>query len=489
MSRFNSKRITDAVHGTIGLSQLEARIIDTRAFQRLRNVKQLGLAYYVFPGAGYSRFAHSLGVCHVTGRILEALRDSGVKIEDDEYQLYRIAALLHDVGHYPFSHSMEEAVDNFYKNSLLIPKSPQAANATTSNSSAPNPPDSKPAFTQSVSLHHESVGKEILLNDAELRQVIGGFRDPKEIYAIFKREKNSLYGNIVSSDLDADRTDYMLRTAHQTGLPYGSVDLGYLLSQIRLDDENRVCLTAKALRTADHFLLSRYFDYQQVPFHKTVTAFELVLKDVIYALLQNGEIKCSAQDVKDAIENRQWGEFDDDHIVQKIRTLYESASASSSMKAKARSILYRSSPKLLGEVEYIGERGEESRQLFRTYQQLLRERLDTWAQKFSISRDLWYLWEPAALTLTKISPFIPVSSLESSDSSGKGKYEQIVRILNTSGSSSSPIIELRHSLMSVLAKHALYALRVYVLFPEGQESRRREMSDYVRSDLHTLPWK
>lgn len=83
MQEFNAKRIADPVHGTIGLSALEARVISTRAFQRLRNVKQLGLAYYVFPGADYSRFSHSIGVCHITGRILSALRETSVSDIDD----------------------------------------------------------------------------------------------------------------------------------------------------------------------------------------------------------------------------------------------------------------------------------------------------------------------------------------------------------------------------------------------------------------------
>ncbi|MGH9908220.1 MAG: hypothetical protein ACRD8U_21845 [Pyrinomonadaceae bacterium] len=84
-SRFNHKRISDPIHGTIGLSELEVKVVDSKVFQRLRNVKQLGLAHYVFPGADYSRFSHSIGVCHITGRILGSLRDKRVPIEDKEF--------------------------------------------------------------------------------------------------------------------------------------------------------------------------------------------------------------------------------------------------------------------------------------------------------------------------------------------------------------------------------------------------------------------
>jgi hypothetical protein len=280
MAAYDAKRIADPVHGTIGLSELEAKVITTQVFQRLRNIKQLGLAHYVYPGADYSRLSHSLGACHITGRILEALsRNSGTRFNptDEEMRLYRVAALLHDIGHYPFSHAMEQALKNYYKRSLMQ----DGGNGTSIKV-----------------FKHESVGREILARDAELRQVLrDGGVDPDSVHTIFNRKTDSPLANIVSSDLDADRIDYLLRTAHHTGLPYGSIDLDYILSQMRVDEGGRVCINSKAVRTADHFLLCRYFDYQQVAFHKTVAAIELVLKDVISELLESRMLDGSAEQV------------------------------------------------------------------------------------------------------------------------------------------------------------------------------------------------
>ncbi len=92
MNGFERKRIADPIHGTMGFSELELEIIHTRAFQRLRNIKQLGLAYFVYPGADHSRFSHSLGVCHVTGMILESLmKHSGADLDERGVQEYRLA--------------------------------------------------------------------------------------------------------------------------------------------------------------------------------------------------------------------------------------------------------------------------------------------------------------------------------------------------------------------------------------------------------------
>src|SRR6266403_788872 len=111
MTSYDVKRVAQPVDGTIGLSDLEVQVMNTQVFQRLRNVKQLGLAHYVYPGADYSRLSLIDSVHHITDRILDSLRrnDSNFTVTDDDFQLYRLAAKLHEIGHYPFSHAMEEA--------------------------------------------------------------------------------------------------------------------------------------------------------------------------------------------------------------------------------------------------------------------------------------------------------------------------------------------------------------------------------------------
>ncbi len=478
MNPFSARRISDPVYGTIGLSDLEMRIIDTRAFQRLRNVKHLGLAHLVFPGADYSRFSHCIGVCHITGRILEALRESGQAIiKDRQIQVYRLAGLLHDAGHYPFSHAMEQAVRDHYSNQLYMPKDDQAHQTRGVPSDLLRLAD------------HEAVGKEILQQDTEIRRILTKARiKPEDVYRVFTREGVDVFTNLVSSDLDADRIDYLLRTTHATGLPYGSVDLDYLLSQFRLHD-NELCLTAKAIRAVEHLLLSRFFTYMLVAYHRTVTAFELVLKDVIAILLEEEILDCRAPAMLDRISTGAWAQFDDGHVLDKIRTLAANP-PNESAATKANVILERHPPALLAEFEVLGDRASRKRD-FSIARFALRDRVPSYAEHFGIDRSLWYLWAKD-IALTKIGARLPVSEgfltttdLQDSAHEGKALFEQSIRILKSDATITQPIMELDQSLMRILSDYAYYSLRLYVLLPPNKQDRKPEIRDYVRNDLRS----
>jgi len=463
------KRVSDPVHGSIGLTDLETRVIETRAFQRLRYVKHLGLVYLVFPGADFSRFSHSLGTCHVMGRLLDALFRSGLSLKCWDRQRFRLAALLHDIGHYPFSHAMEDAVSNHYTGRYVVADG-----------------EDRPLnLEQERPFNHERAGKEVLLGDEELRSILKeeGY-DPEDISSIFMREEHEpnqrRLASLLSSDLDADRIDYLLRTAHHTGLPYGAVDLDYILSQLLVDADGRICLSRKALRAVDHFLLSRYFDYLQVAYHKTVVAFELLLKDVLAALLRNGLIECSAGWVGQAIRNGEWSSFDDTYVWGKIRELSLTASDEVD-KLKAKAILDRRPPKLVWASEFLGSRDDHGEH-FKLQGKMVRSVISDLAKQFDVPRSLWLEWE-ADLKLTKMGPHMSVSKavhLEEDDEDG---LEQTVHILDTQGSASQPIVSVRQSLMNILANYVLYARRIYVILPEGEEGRYEEIKSAAQEHL------
>lgn len=298
----SNKRFTDPVHGSIQLTALEADIVNSQSFQRLHNVRQLGLAYYVFPAANYSRFSHSIGACHNAKRILSAIeQNSKISISKDIKDSISLGALLHDLGHYPFSHATEHVVTEYYKD----------------NSFFGNDSDTYQA------LDHESLGSYIIKNDPELENIFKNHGFTKQdIISIFSKSNpdNNLIG-VISSDLDSDRLDYLKRTSLHTGLPYGAVDTDFITSQATLDEDHRFCYTEKAKRAADHVLISRYYDYLQVPFHKTVSALEWSLIESIKLCLEDKTIECTQDKLKSRLEDGSWVRFDDNEFFEKFRAL------------------------------------------------------------------------------------------------------------------------------------------------------------------------
>jgi HD superfamily phosphohydrolase len=456
---FDERLISDPIYGTITLSKRELEVVNTPAFQRLRNIKQLGLAHYVYPGADYSRFSHSLGVCHILGRILGSLHDHGVDIPVEEIELYRLAALLHDVGHYPFSHAMEQALDNYHAAVLLGGKEMAAP------------------------LNHEEVGEQIILLDPEVKTLVEG----PSVAAILTGKEPPRFTNTVSSDLDADRIDFLLRTAHHTGLPYGAVDLDYIISQMRLDPNGHICLRHKAVRAADHFLLCRFFDRQQVAFHKTVAGFELVLKDVLNELMGRDDIVSDADEVKDMIASGgDWLAYDDASVIAEMRDLYDEVKASGSpMSLKLSSILERHPPKLICELEYMADRGAEQAEKFAHEHKQLLKAIPAAAEKAGIDPSLLYPWR-TRLGITKVPPMMPTARAASGDV--EEEFHQTIRILNPKGTESKPIFDLRESLMKTLADKAWFSLRLFALLPPDKADAKAVIEAHIRDEV-LLPWK
>lgn len=447
MDRTFSKQIADPLYGTIGLTPVEVDVIGTRVFQRLARINQLGMAHLVFPGAQYSRLEHSIGVCHVAGKILDTLETtpgfSG--FSDEEWQRYRLAALLHDVGHYPFSHAFENALDS--------------------------------AYDKDEHYEHEAVGGQILEHDPELRDAISrhnlGF-PLKEISAIFLRKKLSpnafTYADLLTSGLDADRLDYLRRTAHHTGVPYGSIDGDYLVSQFHLDgdDYDIVALTHRARLTADHFLLSRWFEYQQVIFHHTVQAADATLEDVLEALFERDDrFGFKSDDVDEKIRSEAWADFDDVKTMEAIRTLRDDTEDANDEKArvihdKCRALLERRLPKRVYERSRFQSSSRSS-----SSDPLSDNALDELADEHGIHRDRWTLW-------TAQSPFTKMDRDKKHD----------VRVSGKGGSKAKRLVDDDQALVSRLADEERYTWRLYVLFPHEWEKEKVEAErEAIRGDL------
>ncbi|CAH8704282.1 HD domain-containing protein [Paenibacillus thiaminolyticus] len=218
-------------------------LINTSEFQRLRRIRQLGTSYFTFHGAEHSRFSHSLGVYEITRRIISQFERNGyVDWPEEEGLLTLCAALLHDVGHGPFSHSIEEAFGMF----------------------------------------HEDWTCRIILEDTEIHRVLAridpGF--PEKVASVIRKSYASpIVVNLVSGPLDADRMDYLLRDAYFTGVNYGTFDLDRILRLLR-PHKDRIVVKESGMHAVEHYLLSRYEMYWQVYFHPVTRSSEMLLRHI-----------------------------------------------------------------------------------------------------------------------------------------------------------------------------------------------------------------
>jgi len=220
------KTIRDPVHGDIELSEVERAVVDSEEMQRLRRVKQLSFCSLVYPGANHTRFEHSLGTMHMAGRMAGKL---GIEAEP-----LRLAGLVHDIGHFPFSHSLEGAFGvNHEDNLSIVLKGP--------------------------------VGDA--LQD-------GGF-DPKRILRLAHGEGE---GKIISSQIDADRIDYLLRDSHYTGVAYGVIDVDRILNVIGFDGKE-IYFNKKGIIALEALLIGRNQMYEAVYFHHAVRVADAMLQE------------------------------------------------------------------------------------------------------------------------------------------------------------------------------------------------------------------
>ncbi len=254
----------DPVHNIIALTTARAddalliRLIDTPEFQRLRYIKQLGLALYTYQGAEHSRFTHSLGVMHVMTRVLDHLGKK-YRISDEACMVARAAAMLHDIGHGPFSHVIEQILGH----------------------------------------HHESWTARIIAEPAtavhQCLTAVDAALPEKVVAAIEHRYRPAFVGQLVSSQLDVDRLDYLLRDSLMTGAKYGNYDLEWILHALEIDEANdRIYVAANGLYAVEEYLQARFYMFRQVYFHRTLRSAEGVLVSILrraVELMQAGKLQ------------------------------------------------------------------------------------------------------------------------------------------------------------------------------------------------------
>jgi HD superfamily phosphohydrolase len=218
-------------------------LINSKEFQRLRRIRQLGTSFFTFHGAEHSRFSHSLGVYEITRKIISLFeRNDHADWPNAEKLLCLCAALLHDVGHGAFSHSIESVFD----------------------------------------VHHEEWSCRIVLADTEVNRVLRSVSPsfPEQVAAVIsKNYRDPIVVSLISSQMDADRMDYLLRDAYFTGVNYGTFDLERILRVMR-PYKGHIVVKESGMHAVEDYLMSRYQMYWQVYFHPVTRSSEIILRKI-----------------------------------------------------------------------------------------------------------------------------------------------------------------------------------------------------------------
>ncbi|MGI9010662.1 MAG: HD domain-containing protein [Nitrososphaeraceae archaeon] len=236
--------ITDPIHKYIRITDLEKKLIDTEVFQRLRKIRQLAGAHLVYPSAQHTRFEHSIGTMHLAGLAAETLLDKGYITYKEDVESLRIAALLHDIGHGPFSHLFEEVLRENESNKLT----------------------------------HEIIGKKII-KESIIIDILGkyGYDTDYVCKLSFGESQKMFYNEIIAGSLSADIMDYLPRDSFFTGAEYGKVDYHRLISSLEVLSNDHLGINKSAINSLESMLISRYQMFKAVYFHKTVRAGEVML--------------------------------------------------------------------------------------------------------------------------------------------------------------------------------------------------------------------
>ncbi len=348
MSKSNKPRtnqIYDSLYGFIRLTDTEAALINSPYYQRLRWIKQLGFANYIFDGAEHTRFAHAIGVLHCADQMVRAL---GKHVSEKElfsnqpkskeakfHQAIRIAAMLHDVGTFPFSHSVEGAYIRFGEKLQNQGKLPG----------------------KQLSNNHEHLGSFIIKNtdfDGGVTRILhDGGLDAGDISKFIKGDSSSMLANqILHSDIDADRMDYLMRDAHHTGIKYGHIDKDYILYHLSSfqDGKNEVlAVKENALHAVEDFLIARFAWYSQVVRNSSSAKYDILAAHIAHYLLEN-KLMIQYMELFDLVTKnpeRFFG-FNDVYFMNLIQELYWSGKVKDPiLKEQLKMLIYRIPPRTL----------------------------------------------------------------------------------------------------------------------------------------------
>lgn len=319
------KGYSDPLHGFVDLEPVEQQVVNTDWFRRLQNVRQLGVVPFVFPSATHTRFAHSLGVMNYAGKMSDALKtDRGARaLTTEERQIVRLAGLLHDVGHAPFSHNLEHAFEREFERAR--------------KENFERTPFDDHSLFQGVELDwseekpydHETIGS-VIIQKSDIGRVLQSAGMLDKVRGLLRgKAQRPVMSHIISSSLDADKMDYLQRDSWSIGAGYGQVDAPKLIRELHIQDD-ALALREDGMGAFQHFLLARYHWYSSIIAYHRISCLEELLNkacaEFSQAKLDDQHILPNLEEyltaIQTTLENRKnrlnFFQFDDTYVTARL---------------------------------------------------------------------------------------------------------------------------------------------------------------------------
>lgn len=421
--------------------EIERRVIDTASFQRLRHLKQLGMAQATYPNATHTRFAHSVGVLGIMGRITEIAQEP-LKLTLDQVADIRLAGLLHDIGHYPYSHLMER-VDKVQLTEEVV-----TGSTTVPTSRAPYP-------------DHEQVGEWIVTTQPDLVEALGGKDRADRVASLFTRSTTAdpQLSKLIHSSLDMDRLDYLIRDARATGVPHGEIDLSYLVNNFATSPSGRLGVKEKAITAVDQFLTARFYMHRSVYYHKTTFGLEEACRQLLRRVRDAGlfGLPKDGDSIEQLVQSDHLSGFTDSYV----DGIVDQASRHDDpvIRPLALSIRRRRPPKLLREVQVL-ERSTAQHHAGEVFRRECKHRLESLAKARKIPLGRFLLAETKPLRLEERGALL-------TDDEAKrlkpDERQEIIRVFVGSCPEPVSVVDVEHSLTHLCSNHFYQAVRLYLV--------------------------
>jgi len=405
------------------------------------------MSHLVYPNATHTRFAHSVGVLKVMQRIL-----GHVKVKKRDEEDLRLAALMHDIGHYPYSHLLEGVDRVILTEEHLDSGAPKSALGERQ----PYP-------------EHEEVGQAILRSQPDLQTVLGKTR-AERVSNLFTRSEvaDQELSKLIHSSLDMDRIDYLIRDSQATGVPYGLVDIHYLLNHIKRSPSGVVGITHKAVAAAEHLLLARSYLFRIVYQHKTTFGFEEVARQLLRRLRSRAQdggegygVPGDRAEILRIVQSNDLLTFNDALLDRIFLRAASEEEKDPLINLLATCIVSRRPPRLLWEKRTFNKRGGDGNQwnLFVKNCQLHLKKL---AGSKNLQIGQFLMCDLKAIGFESRGP--EMSKGEARKVLEAGEREEMIRVFSTpEAEEPMDIVELEHSLLHEISSHVFRTYRLYVV--------------------------